>query len=130
MDDHRKRDELRTKVHDSDAREQGDVIDFGEARPSSSSSSLTNKERIELETHTLRLYMAGSTLIVFVLINGVVLYGLHEALIFDFSMLQKGVAGYERFINTGVISSLLGATTIQLGAIMFVITKFFFPERS
>jgi hypothetical protein len=129
MDEHRKKDELRTKTHDSDVREQGEVIDFGEARPSSSSSSLTNKERIELETHTLRLYMAGSTLVVFVLINSVVLYGLHEALTFDFSMLQKGVPGYERFISTSVISALLGATTVQLGAIMFVITKFFFPER-
>lgn len=104
------------------------VLDFGDAAPSS--LSLTTKEKIDLGTHNLRVIVALLTLVAFILVNGAVLYGLHEALEFDFASIAAKIPNYQRFIDTTVITSILGATTIQLGAIMYTITKFLFPNST
>jgi hypothetical protein len=102
-------------------------IDFGDVV--GTPPTLTVTETIQLGTHRLRMWVAGATLLIFFIINGFVLYGLNRALSFDFVMLAAKTSGYDRFINTTVIASILGATTVQLGAIMFAITKFLFPAR-
>jgi hypothetical protein len=107
--------------------ENGPVIDFGTAAPQP--VSIPTRERIALETHWLRLIVAGVMMFTFVLLNLLVLWGVYEALQFDFKMISTQTPDYERFVNTTVISSLLGATTVQLGAAMFAITKFLFPSR-
>jgi hypothetical protein len=110
-------------------------IDFGAAEKAHPSPQFS--ERIALETHWLRIGVAGITLLVFVALNFCVLYGVYKALLFDFKMLAGGpqnLAGtpqiYERFVTSTVIMSLLGATTVQLGAGMFAITKFLFPSAA
>ena len=107
---------------------QNGTIDFGDAAPSHSLPP-TVRERIALETHRLRIGVAAATLLTFCGVNAFVLYGVYLALTFDFMMLSAHTEPYERFVNTTVISSILGATTIQLGAIMFAIAKFLFPSR-
>lgn len=119
-------------THERDANESP-VVDFGDSRPREYTAleypTLTVPERIALGTHKLRVVVAVVILIVFGIMNGLVLLGINRALNFDFAMLLAKTVGYERFINTAVITSILGATTVQLGAIMFAITKFLFPNR-
>ena len=105
----------------------GGTLDFGASEPSEPSP--THRQRIEIQTHNLRRWMAFITVAAFVSVNGVVLWGLDLALHFDFVMLAAKTPHYDRFISSSVIMSLLGATTVQLGAIMFAITKFLFPSR-
>lgn len=102
-------------------------IDFGEAAPSSSTP--THQQTIEIQTHRLRIVVAVITVSAFLIVNGLVLLGLYQALRFDFAMITARLPNYVRFVSTPVITSLLGATTVQLGAIMFAITKFLFPGR-
>jgi hypothetical protein len=109
-----------------DARVENE-IDFGDAADPEGAPSV--QTTIAFETHRVRMIVAIATLVIFLVINGMVLLGINEALQFDFRMLAASAKGYERFITATVISSILGATTIQLGAIMFTITKFFFPVK-
>lgn len=103
-------------------------IDFGASEPALFGTR-TVSEKIALGTHWLRVWVAIAILVVFTIMNGLVLWGINRALNFDFTMISAKTAGYERFINTAVITSVVGATTVQLGAIMFAITKFLFPNR-
>jgi hypothetical protein len=104
-----------------------EILDFGSV--SASPTTRPVHETIALETHKLRIQVAWVTLGTFLVINGLVLAGLYEALIFDFHMITEKMPGYTRFIDTTVISSILGATTVQLGAMMFAIAKFLFPSK-
>src|SRR5665213_1936567 len=102
-----------------EAIERDDVaIDFGVTEPSPP-LALSTKEKIDLGTHSLRVWISMLTLAAFILVNGAVLIGLHQALLFDFKMIEAKTLNYQRFIDATVIASLLGATTIQLGAIMY-----------
>lgn len=109
------------------------TIDFGAAagaQPVAFPGPLTVQERIQIATHTLRTTMAFVIGGLFIGVNGAVLFGLWKALQFDFKMMDTFCVGYERIVNTTVIATLLGATTTQLGAIMYVVAKFLFPSPS
>jgi hypothetical protein len=106
-----------------------EVLDFGESSPSPA-NPVAVSERIALETHWLRIGVAAVTLLTFIVLNTIVLWGLNSALQFDFEMLRKPTPGYVRFVNTEVILSILGATTVQLGAMMIAIAKFLFPPSN
>ncbi len=99
------------------------VVEFVAAPPQ------TVAEQIALGTHKLRVWVASAIAGGFFLVNAAILIGLYRALKFDFKMLQANTAGYQRFINETVITSLLGATTVQLGAIMYLIAQFLFPKK-
>ncbi len=91
--------------------------------------TLTVGERIALGTHKLRVRVAMYVTTAFIVINGLVMYGLYSALRFDFRMIEANHNSYKPFVTESVIMSLLGATTIQLGAIMLAMAKFLFPTR-
>jgi hypothetical protein len=104
------------------------VVDFGEAEPTlrSLGPRLTIPERIALDTQGVRKTITYCLTAAFLVINGLVMFGLYRALLFDFKMLASH-ADYKPFIDHEVIMALLGATTIQLGAVTFTMVKFLFP---
>ena len=103
-------------------------LDFGEVESGRELGppTLSVPERIALDTHGIRKLVAFCLTGAFVVINGFVMYGLYIALNFDFQMLAKQ-PNYVPFINHEVIMSVLGATTVQLGAVTYTMVKFLFP---
>jgi len=86
------------------------------------------QEHILLGEHTLRTRIALFVLAAFIATNGAILFGLYLALEMDLAMARVGNSTHIRFIDQVVIGSLLAATTTQLGAIIFVIARYLFPN--
>ena len=99
--------------------------------------SLVLKERdlnvddeIALRELQLRISTAERILKLFTIANGFVLAFLIVLLVADWIFIGKGLATVEqRVVDKEVLMTLLGATTIQVGAIMFSISAYLFPKK-
>lgn len=76
----------------------------------------------------LRLIMGIALMVLFVLMNGVVVYLVSEAAEMDAQMITSGkIKSSERLISENVYMSLVGATVVQLSSILFAIARYLFP---
>jgi hypothetical protein len=77
----------------------------------------------------LRKFAAGVIIKVFAVVNIVILIAVAVAATADYYFIyQKALIAKERLIDNRVIMSLVGATTVQLGAIMVTIYGYIFPR--
>jgi hypothetical protein len=95
-----------------------------------SAAALSVPDLIALQNQKLRETVAKRVMRAFLLANGVTLAGLTALAVLD----QLNLAGHlitpgERIIGGQVIMALLGATTVQVGAIVALIARHLFPAR-
>lgn len=92
---------------------------------------LSVEEEIALGEYDLRKTTAKKILWVFIGANVVVFIGLGVIFGYDVTLLhQKLVMPSDRLLTTEVIMTVVGATTVQLGAIMFTMARYLFPTDS
>lgn len=85
-------------------------------------------DRILLGDLEIRAKFARNIMLLFAAANAFVLVGLGVVFWQDCVQLAAGkIAARERIIDAHVIMALLGATTVQLGTVVFTITRAIFP---
>jgi len=88
-------------------------------------------DRVKLSDAGMRRWMASRVVRVFVQANCVTLVALGALVLLDeinigFHLVSPG----DRIITNQVIMTLLGATTVQVGAIAVIIARYLFPGRA
>ena len=77
----------------------------------------------------LRIGMASVLIVLFVLLNGVVVWMVARAVANDASLISAGtIQPDQRLITENVYMSLVGATVVQLSSILFAIARYLFPS--
>ncbi len=85
-------------------------------------------DRILLGDLEIRAKFARNVMILFAAANAFVLVGLGAVFWLDCAQLAaKEITPKERIIDGHVIMALLGATTVQLGTVVYTITRAIFP---
>lgn len=85
-------------------------------------------DRIALRDLGIRERFAGTMLVLFVATNAFVLAALGVLFWFDHQQLAAGlVSAADRIVDTRVVIALLGATTVQLGAVIYTMSRAIFP---
>jgi len=97
-------------------------------------ASETEREAVSFSdrrTQYLREIVAGCIMVVFIVANSIALYLLFRLMILDQRNLRAHlIAPGDRIITGQVIMALLGATTVQVGAIAAIMARYLFPGRS
>lgn len=89
------------------------------------------QDRVALGELSLRQEAARKILIIFLAANVLVLTGLAVCFAFDVALLRQTlIKPDERLVTTEVVMTVIGATTVQLGAIMYTIARYLFPDRA
>lgn len=90
----------------------------------------TVPEQIALRDQSLREWMAKVVIPAFLKANGWTLAALGALVVLDeFNVGFHLIAPGNRIITDKVIMALLGATTVQVGAIAYAIARYLFPGR-
>lgn len=85
-------------------------------------------DQVALSDAGVRKSVATNIVVIFVIANLFTMFALAVVFWVDYSLLtQRVIQANERVITSKVVISLLGATTIQLGAVMMLIGKNLFP---
>ena len=88
-------------------------------------------DRIALGDLAIRKRFAGTTLLLFVITNVFVLSGLGVLFWQDTVQLTAGRIGAgDRIVSAQVVMTLLGATTVQLGAVIYTMARAIFPATT
>jgi hypothetical protein len=88
-------------------------------------------EHIALGEHDLRERIAKETLRIFLKSNLYVLGALGIVFAMDSALLVSGFqSADQRLIDAGVIKVLIGATVVEVGALMVIIANWLFPKRN
>jgi hypothetical protein len=75
--------------------------------------------------------MARSVVWTLIASNALTLLGLGVLVVLDQqNIAQSIIAPADRIVNNQVIMTLLGATTVQVGAVTAIIARYLFPGRS
>ena len=91
---------------------------------------LNVEDEIALRELQLRITTAERILKLFTIANGFVLAFVVVLLLADWFLIGRGLAKVDqRVVDKEVLMALLGATTIQVGAIMFSISAYLFPKK-
>jgi hypothetical protein len=91
---------------------------------------LTVADQIALHDAQLRQSMAGRIVRAFVQANAVMLAALGALVLLDeINILLRLVSPGDRIITPQVFMTLVGATTVQVGAIAAIIARYLFPGR-
>jgi hypothetical protein len=86
---------------------------------------------VVMEDAATRKWMARSFVWTLIGTNGLTLLGLGVLVYLDQrNIAQSIIAPADRIVNNQVIITLLGATTVQVGAITAIIARYLFPGRS
>ena len=89
----------------------------------------TTADRIAIGDLEIRRTFANRVMVLFALANVFVLIGLYIVFRQDGLQLAAGqVKSTERIVDGKVIMALLGATTVQLGTVIYTITRAIFPS--
>lgn len=89
----------------------------------------TPEQEIALGDLQIRKNFATRIMVVFAIANIFVLIGLYVVFRQDGLQLAAGqVKATERIVDGKVIMALLGATTVQLGTVIYTITRAIFPS--
>jgi hypothetical protein len=87
-------------------------------------------DQITLRDADLREWMANRVIPAFLWANGLTLAAIGILVILDeINIARHLIAPGDRIIGSQVIMSLLGATTVQVGAIAALIARHLFPSR-
>jgi hypothetical protein len=87
-------------------------------------------DQVTLRTQDLREWVANNIVPALLWANGVVLGAVAVlAVVDEFNIALNWIGPDARIINAQVIMTLLGATTVQVGAITFAIARYLFPGR-
>lgn len=85
-------------------------------------------DEVALGDPGIRKKFARNTMVLFAISNVCVLIGLGVVVGLDASQLAGGIITAEqRIVDHRVIMALLGATTVQLGTVIFTIARAIFP---
>jgi len=99
-------------------------------------SSLTDEapvtvaDKIALSDAGLRKLVAIAIVAAFLLVNAMVLWGVWMAFKQDIAMLSRPETNFtpkDRLVTTELLMTLVGATTVQLGALIVLMGKYIFP---
>jgi len=86
------------------------------------------QDRIALSDARLRGAVAIAIVVTFVIANGIVLAGVWLMFGQEMSALQNKVyAASDRVVTSALLMTLVGATTVQLGALTILMGKYLFP---
>jgi len=92
--------------------------------------NLTVRERIDLAELQLRSEIARRIIRQFLKVNGYVLAFIAVLFLIDeFNLYTKTVDASSRIITANVIMAVIGATTVQFGAIAFAVSQWLFPKH-
>jgi hypothetical protein len=87
-------------------------------------------DQVALRTQDLREWVADTIVPAFLWANGVVLAAVGVlAVVDEVNIAVNWIAPADRIISAQVIMVLLGATTVQIGAIAAIIARYLFPSR-
>jgi hypothetical protein len=87
-------------------------------------------DQIALRNQDLREWVADRVVPAFLWANGLTLAALGVLVVVDeVNIVVHLIAPTERIIGNQVIMALLGATTVQVGAIAAIIARYLFPGR-
>lgn len=87
-------------------------------------------DRVTLQDADLRKWMAESVVPAFLWANGLTLAAVAVLVLLDeVNVAAHLIAPGDRIISAQVIMALLGATTVQVGAIAALIARYLFPGR-
>lgn len=90
--------------------------------------SISVAERIALTDARVRAHVSYAIASAFVLANVLTLAGVAYMFHVDsLSLAAKVINAQERVITPPVVMSIIGATTVQLGALAFTMGKYLFP---
>lgn len=111
--------------------------DFGHPRIEVISLAEREKEipsdymkRIHWEEHQSRINLTDEVRSIFKKANAIVLTVLVSAYAADCYMIYNDmIEPSDRLVTSGVLQVLIGATVVQVGAIMFGISRYLFPAR-
>ncbi len=85
-------------------------------------------DRIALSDARVRTTVAYTVIAAFLVVNLATLFGLYVLYREDAANLAaRLVSPDQRVINANVVMTLLGATTVQLGAMAIILAKYLFP---
>jgi hypothetical protein len=87
-------------------------------------------DRIALSDAGLRKLVAVAIVLAFLVVNGAVLWGIWIVFQKDIELLTavgSKFAASDRIVTTNLLMALVGATTVQLGALIVLIGKYLFP---
>ena len=91
---------------------------------------LSVADQVTLRDADLRKWMAETVMPAFRLANGLTLAVVAVLLVLDeIEIWFRVITPAERIITSQVIMALLGATTVQVGAIAYLIARYLFPSR-
>jgi hypothetical protein len=107
--------------------EWGKTIRLGEA---ADRVGLTVHDQIALGDAELRKWMTRRVVWTFVGTNVATLLAFAGLVLLDQHDLASGLAPGDRIITSQVFMALLGATTVQVGAIAITIAGYLFPRRA
>jgi hypothetical protein len=94
------------------------------------SSDLSVTDQIALQDADLRKWMADRVVPAFLKANGLTLAAVAVLVVLDeINVASHLIAPGDRIITEKVIMALLGATTVQVGAIAALIARYLFPSR-
>jgi hypothetical protein len=94
------------------------------------SSDLSVTDQIALQDADLRKWMADRIVPAFLKANGLTLAAVAVLVVLDeINIASHLIAPGDRIITEKVIMALLGATTVQVGAIAALIARYLFPSR-
>ncbi len=106
------------------------TLNFGGSEGEGASRILTAPFDREKEEFRLKKDFALQIMRVFLWANGVVLILIAVSLVADWYFLGCGlIEPEERLVSENVLMTLLGATTVQVGAIVVTITNHLFPKK-
>lgn len=92
---------------------------------------LSVDDEIKLGDAQLRQWMTNRVVRAFGLANGVTLAALGVLVVLDeINIWLHLIVPGDRIVTPHVIMALLGATTVQVGAITVIISRYLFPGRS
>lgn len=87
-------------------------------------------ERIKAEEHGIRKDMARRISWLFLIGNLFVIIVISVSFYYDITLLQENKISSEgRLVDAKVLMALIGATTVQVGALMLSISGYFFKHR-
>ncbi len=93
-------------------------------------SGLTVADEVTLREQDLREWMANRVVPAFLWANGITVAVVVALVALDeINLAVRLSAAGERIIGGQVIMTLLGATTVQVGAIAYLIARYLFPAR-
>jgi hypothetical protein len=85
-------------------------------------------DRIALSDARVRATVSYAIIAAFLIVNLATLYGIYILYRSDADNLRAKLIGPDqRVIDTSVVIALLGATTVQLGAMAVIMAKYLFP---